>query len=183
MERRLKSHLPEGKFVGVSIHRARIMSAIRGKSNRTTELRLRMALVRSGIEGWTLHSSALPGKPDFCFPKSRVAVFVDGCFWHGCDRCGHVPKTRSAFWQAKFERNQERDPRYEPETARPWIYGRPAVGARLKDRRHDQTRSCLRHASSKESLRSQNRDKIVQGGECHFRSRPGTQFTITSYRR
>jgi DNA mismatch endonuclease (patch repair protein) len=111
MERHLKSKLPNGEFVGVTLERSRIMSAIRGKSNKTTELRLRMALVRRGIAGWTLHPGSLQGNPDFFFPSSRVAVFVDGCFWHGCPRCGHTPKTRSQFWSAKLERNKQRDRR------------------------------------------------------------------------
>ena len=52
-----------------------------------------------------------PGKPDFYFPASRVAVFVDGCFWHGCPRCGHTPRTNRPFWSAKITRNRERDQR------------------------------------------------------------------------
>lgn len=111
MERRLKSKLPDGKFFGVTLERSRIMSAVRGKSNKTTEVRLRMALVRHGIAGWTLHPVDLAGKPDFFFPESRVAVFVDGCFWHSCPKCGHTPKTRSEFWQAKLTRNRNRDKR------------------------------------------------------------------------
>jgi DNA mismatch endonuclease (patch repair protein) len=109
MERRLKSKLPNGEFVGVTLERSRIMSAIRGKSNKTTEVRLRMALVRHGIAGWTLRPGTLQGNPDFFFPKPRVAIFVDGCFWHCCPRCGHTPKTRSQFWSAKLERNKQRD--------------------------------------------------------------------------
>ena len=111
MEQRLKLKLPNGKFLGVTLERSRIMSAIRGKSNRTTERRLRMALVRHGIRGWVLQSSQLPGRPDFFFSKSALAVFVDGCFWHGCQKCGHVPKTRRPFWRAKLKRNAERDRR------------------------------------------------------------------------
>jgi DNA mismatch endonuclease (patch repair protein) len=85
------------------------MGAIRSKGNKTTELRLRMALIRAGISGWKLHDRSLAGTPDFSFVRAKLAVFVDGCFWHGCSRCGHTPKTRSAFWTAKFERNQARD--------------------------------------------------------------------------
>lgn len=89
--------------------RSRIMSAIRGKHNRTTELQLRMALLRNRVRGWRLHVKTLPGTPDFYFEKEKVAVFVDGCYWHGCPKCGHVPKTRSGFWKAKIGRTQERD--------------------------------------------------------------------------
>lgn len=48
-------------------------------------------------------------RPDIAFTRQKVAVFVDGCFWHGCPTHGHVPKTNSGFWAAKFERNQRRD--------------------------------------------------------------------------
>ena len=85
------------------------MSAIRGKNNRTTELRLRMSLVRAGMRGWKLHTEELPGRPDFYFEGAKLALFVDGCYWHGCPKCGHIPKTRTAFWEAKIKRNQERD--------------------------------------------------------------------------
>lgn len=109
MERYLKNALRSSKFSGVDEKRARIMAAIRGKGNRTTELALRMAMVRCGIAGWTMHRTDVPGKPDFYFEKLRLAVFVDGCFWHGCPSCCHVPKTRRNYWKAKFERNQARD--------------------------------------------------------------------------
>ena len=110
MEKKLKEFLPGGTFADVPAARSRSMSLIRGRNNRTTERLLRMALVRSGQRGWLMHYG-LPGKPDFYFPTQRVAVFVDGCFWHGCKRCGHVPKTRSEFWQAKLRRNRQRDRR------------------------------------------------------------------------
>lgn len=85
------------------------MAAIRGKHTKSTEVVLRMALVRAKISGWRLHASDLPGKPDFYFAKSKVAIFVDGCFWHGCHYCGHIPKTRRSFWQLKIMRNKQRD--------------------------------------------------------------------------
>jgi DNA mismatch endonuclease (patch repair protein) len=56
-----------------------------------------------------LHPDGIPGRPDFIFTKRRVAVFVDGCFWHGCPRCGHIPKTNTPFWKAKIQRNIDRD--------------------------------------------------------------------------
>jgi len=109
MERRLRERLKGGKFTNVPVKRSRTMAAIRGKNNRATELRLRMALVRKGIRGWETNVEELPGKPDFFFRKKRVAVFIDGCFWHGCPRCGHYPKTRRSFWKTKILRNKERD--------------------------------------------------------------------------
>ncbi len=109
MERKLRKTLEDGKFKNVPVERSRTMAAIRGKNNRTTELRLRMALVRAGISGWEANVSELPGKPDFFFRNKKIAVFVDGCFWHGCPKCGHYPKTRKKFWKTKILRNKERD--------------------------------------------------------------------------
>jgi DNA mismatch endonuclease Vsr len=107
MERLLKSCLPQGKFV-VSPERSRAMAAVRGKGNKTTEVRLRMALVRAGIRGWTNQRTDLPGKPDFFFPSRNLAIFVDGCFWHGCAKCGHIPMTNSEYWTTKIRRNRKR---------------------------------------------------------------------------
>lgn len=109
MERKLRKTLKGGKFKNVPAVRSKIMSAIRGKNNQTTELCFRMALVRAGIKGWETNAEDLAGKPDFFFRKKRIAVFIDGCFWHGCPKCGHYPKTRSKFWKTKILRNKERD--------------------------------------------------------------------------
>lgn len=108
MEKLLRATLPEGRFSNVPKVRSLAMAAVKGKHNRTTEIQFRMALVRAGITGWVTHSE-LPGKPDVYFPKARIAIFLDGCFWHGCGRCGHVPKTNSLFWATKIGRNQTRD--------------------------------------------------------------------------
>ena len=111
METSLRQHLPDGEFKDVSPKRSHAMAAVRGKDNKTTERRLRLALVRAAVSGWKLHSKNIHGKPDFYFPEHKLALFVDGCFWHGCPNCGHFPNTNSAFWRAKIERNQERDRR------------------------------------------------------------------------
>lgn len=108
MERILRRALQGGRFKNVSADRSRIMGLIRSRGNRSTEKRFRYALVRTGIRGWVLHPKSVFGSPDFYFPRHRLAVFIDGCFWHGCRRCGHIPRTRSAFWRMKFERNKER---------------------------------------------------------------------------
>ena len=111
MEKVLRKHLPGGGFTNVPEKRSRTMAAVRGKGNRTTERRLRCALAAAGIRGWKMHPYDIPGCPDFWFPRARLAVFVDGCFWHGCPKCGHLPRTNAAFWKAKFERNKARDRR------------------------------------------------------------------------
>ena len=109
MEKLLKEKLIRGKFINVGPIRSRTMGAIRSKNNRSTEQRLRMELIRNGIKGWRLHPKHVFGSPDIFFPKQRVAIFVDGCFWHGCPNCGHIPKTRRSFGKMKIERNQSRD--------------------------------------------------------------------------
>lgn len=108
MERRLRATLPNGKFENVPESRSRGMGRIRSKGNRTTENRLRFALVRAGVNGWTMHEK-ITGTPNFFFAVPGMAVFVDGCFWHGCTRCGHVPSTNRPFWRTKIRRNQQRD--------------------------------------------------------------------------
>lgn len=109
MERALRKHLPGGVFTDVSATRSKTMAAVRSHSNKTTEQRFRLALVRAGVRGWQVRPGGLRGNPDFVFAAARLAVFVDGCFWHGCPECGHVPRTNRSFWAAKIKRNQERD--------------------------------------------------------------------------
>jgi DNA mismatch endonuclease (patch repair protein) len=66
--------------------------------------------MRSGIRGWTLgHNTDLPGTPDFIFARARLAIFLDGCFWHGCRRCRSIPKANRVFWLAKIQGNKVRD--------------------------------------------------------------------------
>jgi len=84
------------------------MSRIRGKGNEETELRLARLMRKVGIRSWRRHLP-IPGRPDFSFRKQKVAVFVDGCFWHGCPRCFQLPKHNRAFWRAKIEGNRKRD--------------------------------------------------------------------------
>ena len=86
------------------------MSRIRGKGNKETEETLLRVLKRHKIAGWRRHL-LLQGKPDFAFPGYKVAVFVDGCFWHGCPKCYTRPKTNRAFWDLKREENMARDRR------------------------------------------------------------------------
>jgi len=86
------------------------MSRIKARGNERTEQELVRLLRASGISGWRRHL-ALEGRPDFAFPKQKVAVFVDGCFWHGCPKCYTRPKTNRAFWDRKRETNMARDKR------------------------------------------------------------------------
>ncbi|HEY0864555.1 MAG TPA: very short patch repair endonuclease [Lacunisphaera sp.] len=88
--------------------RSELMSRVRSSGNKGTELRLIQVFRANGITGWR-RGSKLPGKPDFVFQKLRVALFVDGCFWHGCPKHATWPRTRAAFWKAKIEGNRARD--------------------------------------------------------------------------
>ena len=90
--------------------RSAVMSLIRSVGNKATELRLIQIFRTNGVTGWR-RGSKLPGKPDFVFPKPKLAVFVDGCFWHGCPKHGTQPKTRASFWLAKITGNKARDRR------------------------------------------------------------------------
>jgi len=88
--------------------RSLVMSRIRGKGNEMTEVRLARLLRNTGMSGWRRHLP-ITGRPDFAFRKQKVAVFVDGCFWHGCPLCFSLPKQNRAFWRAKIQTNRRRD--------------------------------------------------------------------------
>lgn len=90
------------------VKRSAVMSLIRSRGNRDTELRMIALLRAHHITGWR-RAAPLPGKPDFIFRAEKVAVFVDGCFWHGCPRHGRVPSSRLAYWAPKLARNTQRD--------------------------------------------------------------------------
>ena len=97
--------------------RSERMARIRS-SNTSPEIALRRELHRLGLR-FTLKNSELPGKPDLVFPRYRSIVFVHGCFWHrhaGCS-IATTPKSNTLFWQAKFDRNVERDSRVSVELA------------------------------------------------------------------
>lgn len=84
------------------------MSRIRGRNTRP-EMLLRRGLHARGLR-FRLHQKSLPGSPDLVFPRFRVVIFVNGCFWHGhsCELF-KLPKTRADFWLRKIERNRDRD--------------------------------------------------------------------------
>lgn len=88
--------------------RSQIMAAIRPKGNKTTELRLAQIFREAEIKGWR-RQQPVEGKPDFVFRRARLAVFVDGCFWHGCKTHCRMPKSRVAFWREKIRGNKARD--------------------------------------------------------------------------
>lgn len=88
--------------------RSRMMSGIRGKDTQP-EMVLRKALHARGFR-YRLHVPDMPGRPDMVFPRYRAVILAHGCFWHGHD-CGlfRLPGARREFWEAKINRNRERD--------------------------------------------------------------------------
>lgn len=109
MQRVLRETLASGKFEGIAAKRTQHMRSIRSKGNRSTERRLRAYLIQAKVRGWTVHPKDIPGTPEFVFRSEKVAVFTDGCFWHGCQRCGKVPRTHASYWAKKIQLNIERD--------------------------------------------------------------------------
>jgi DNA mismatch endonuclease (patch repair protein) len=88
--------------------RSAVMARIRSKGNLETEMAMIRLFREHGIAGWRRHQPVC-GRPDFIFRKARLAVFVDGCFWHGCPQHGTVPASNRPYWKHKLERNYERD--------------------------------------------------------------------------
>jgi DNA mismatch endonuclease (patch repair protein) len=91
-----------------------VMSKIRGRGNKDTELALMKLFRQHGITGWRRHQKVF-GKPDFIFKQVRLALFVDGCFWHGCPKHCKIPAGNRAFWKKKFAANKARDGRVNRE--------------------------------------------------------------------
>src|SRR6185436_4082703 len=88
--------------------RSQIMARIRSNGNATTELRFIEIMRQGKITGWR-RGSKLPGQPDFVFPRHRLAVFIDGDFWHGNPCKFRVPKSNCEYWKKKILGNMERD--------------------------------------------------------------------------
>src|SRR6266568_5079236 len=86
--------------------RSRLMSRVRQRGT-DLERRLRSALRERGLRYRS--NARLPGTPDIIIRAGKIAVFVDGCFWHGCPLHGTMPKTNRHFWRLKIRRNRERD--------------------------------------------------------------------------
>jgi DNA mismatch endonuclease, patch repair protein len=90
------------------------MARVRSR-NTTPEVALRKELWALGRR-YRLHAP-IPGRPDIVFARARVAVFVDGCFWHGCPEHYTAPAANAEFWRAKLERNVARDRQVDRELA------------------------------------------------------------------
>jgi DNA mismatch endonuclease (patch repair protein) len=88
--------------------RAELMARVRSRGNKTTEIQFAAVLKKEGITGWRRHQS-IPGKPDFVWRAAKLALFLDGCFWHGHACRNTKPKTNAKAWKEKIKRNQRRD--------------------------------------------------------------------------
>lgn len=84
------------------------MRAVKAKGNKSTELKLIELFKSYHITGWRRNYKII-GKPDFVFPKLKIALFADGCFWHGHDCRNLTPSDNSEYWEKKIARNKERD--------------------------------------------------------------------------
>lgn len=88
---------------------SKVMSANKD-INTKPELTVRRALWKDGLRGYRLHWKKIPGRPDIVFPSRKLAIFINGCYWHRCPKCNlPMPKTNVEFWRKKFSRNKERD--------------------------------------------------------------------------
>ncbi len=85
-----------------------VMSKIRRRGNRWTELATVAFFRRHRITGWRRHQAVF-GRPDFVSPKIKLAVFVDGCFWHACPSHSNIPVQNRKFWKLKLDANRRRD--------------------------------------------------------------------------
>ena len=88
--------------------RSKLMSRISSKRNKSTEIKLITLFKVNGVKGWR-RGYPVKGHPDFVFLKQKIAIFVDGCFWHGHDCRNTRPKDNEEFWQKKHERNITHD--------------------------------------------------------------------------
>ena len=88
--------------------RSSVMKAVKSRNTKTTELKMIEIFKELQIIGWR-RTYPLIGKPDFVFPKKRIVVFVDGCFWHGHDCRNVTPSDNADFWNAKRAYNKQHD--------------------------------------------------------------------------
>jgi DNA mismatch endonuclease (patch repair protein) len=92
-----------------ALTRSAIMRAVKNRRVKSTELALRARLVSAGVRGWRMYGEDLPGTPDFVFQPEKLAIFVHGCFWHGCPHCYRRPRSNRKYWDQKIKGNRSRD--------------------------------------------------------------------------
>src|SRR2546422_6725104 len=107
----LSSHRGQRPTRATSEHISSVMKSNRSRGTFPERL-MAKELRRLGLTNFATNVASLPGKPDLVFPLERAAVFVYGCFWHRCDRCGiRLPRTHQDYWRRKLEGNRRRDRR------------------------------------------------------------------------
>lgn len=105
------------QVVDVDPHTTKVMRANK-RRNTKPELAVRAMLRELGYPGYRLDWAKAPGRPDIAFPGRKIAIFVNGCFWHHCPTCNlSMPKRNAEYWAAKIERNMARDARVQAELA------------------------------------------------------------------
>jgi len=92
-------------------HRKKAMRAVKSKGTKPERILFSM-LAGMHLNGWKKNVDNLTGKPDVVFYKNKVAIFVDGCFWHGCSICKKIPDSNKEYWQRKINRNIELSKEY-----------------------------------------------------------------------
>lgn len=91
---------------------AAVSKSMRANTSKDTtpEIIFRKALFKAGARGYRLNCNSVAGRPDICFVRKRIAVFINGCFWHRCPKCKlPLPKTHVKYWRRKFAGNVTRD--------------------------------------------------------------------------
>lgn len=137
---------------------SRVMSANRGVDT-SPELLLRRALSQRGVRGYRLHPKKVPGRPDIAFPRKRITILVNGCFWHRCARCAYpLPKSNRAFWVAKFKRNQRRD---ERKTIELKVLGWKVLTIWEHEIKRDAAKAALRVSAALHDVRSKAHGRVV----------------------
>jgi DNA mismatch endonuclease (patch repair protein) len=103
--------------------RRKTMQAVKSKGTKL-ERRFFSMLAGLGLRGWTKNAYNIAGKPDVAFANEQIAIFVDGCFWHGCPQCKRkLPKTNRSYWQNKIRRNVALAQSYDEQLhAAGWMY-------------------------------------------------------------
>ena len=90
---------------------SKVMSANKD-SDTKPEIMFRRLLWNKGLRGYRLHLKSVPGRPDVSYKRDKIAIFVNGCYWHRCPHCDlPLPKSNTEFWKNKFNKNKERDMR------------------------------------------------------------------------
>jgi DNA mismatch endonuclease (patch repair protein) len=130
--------------------RKKTMQAVKGK-NTSLERKLWSMIAGMRISGWSKNAADVPGKPDAAFLREKVAIFVDGCFWHHCPHCNRpLPETNREYWEKKIHRNVGRDQEINEELrAEGWEVVRIWGHEIKKEENRKRVRSRVRQALSK----------------------------------